>query len=279
MEVARRSGAVIFSVDSMQVYRGMDIGTAKPTLEERAEVPHELIDIVDPEVDLTVGEFQSVASERLVAHDAPVVVVGGSGLHFRSIVDPMTFAPSEPSVRAEFESLAPEDAIAALLAIDPGAGDHVDLANRRRVVRALEIAELTGSGPSERAATPEAEAIRDYRPKHPFLGVGIDPGEGLVERIDRRVDAMVSGGLVDEVMSLAPRLGRNASKAVGYAELLDVAAGRSTVDEAIEQIRSNTLALAKKQRTWFRRDPRITWLDPDVDIEEAATYCLDRWHP
>ena len=263
----------------MQAYREMDIGTAKPTADERARVPHELIDIADPEHDLTVGGFQAVALQRLEERDEPVVIVGGSGLHFRSIVDPMTFAPSDPTVRAGLESLAEEEAVDALLTIDAGAADHVDLANPRRVVRALEIAELTGAGPSERAATPEARAFREYRPARPFVGVGLDPGEALGERIDRRVDEMVEAGLVDEVMALASRLGRNASKAVGYAELLEVARGESTVPEAIERIRANTLSLAKKQRTWFRRDPRITWLDPGVDIDGAVSYCLERWQP
>jgi tRNA dimethylallyltransferase len=279
MEVARRVGAVIVSVDSMQAYRGMDIGTAKPTVDERAEIPHEMIDIAEPDVDLTVQSFQQLATERVEAHDRPLIVVGGSGLHFRAIVDPLTFAPNDPRIRAEIDALEPREAVARLLEIDPAAAGQVDLKNPRRVTRALEIAELTGVGPTERSEMPEAVAIREYRPKRPFLGIGLDPGDDLVDRIDRRVDEMMAVGLLDEVASLAPRLGRNASRAVGYSELLDVIAGTVPLSPAVAAIRSNTVSLARRQRTWFRRDPRINWLEPDIDIESAVAYCLERWQP
>ena len=279
MEVARRAGAVIFSVDSMQAYRGMDIGTAKPSLAERAEVAHELVDIAEPDVDLTVETFQRIAITRIEDHDRPIMVVGGSGLHFRSIVDPLTFAPHDPAVRAALGRLEPGEAADRLTAADPDAGVHVDLKNPRRVVRALEVLELTGMGPSERARTPEAIAVREYRPLREFIGIGIDPGDGLASRIDTRVAAMIDAGLHEEVAGLAGRLGRNASRAVGYAELLDVVAGRLSLGEGIELIKTNTMKLARRQRTWFGRDPRITWLPPDVDLDTAVTYCLDRWRP
>jgi tRNA dimethylallyltransferase len=277
MEIARRVGAVIVSVDSMQVYRGMDVGTAKPSAAERNEILHEMIDVAEPELDFTVQMFQRMARERIEAHDRPVIIVGGSGLHFRSVVDPMTFAPNDPRVRAEIEALDPTEAVRRLLEIDPDAGAQVDLKNPRRVVRSLEVARLTGLGPSERAATVEAEAVRDYRAAREFVGIGLDPGDLLIDRIDRRVDQMMTAGLMDEVETLVPRLGRNASRAVGYAELLEVIAGRSTLAEAVEAIASNTLSLARRQRTWFRRDPRIDWLEPDVDIDSAVAYCLGRW--
>ncbi len=277
MEIARRVGAIIVSVDSMQAYRGMDIGTAKPSLAERSEITHEMIDVADPETDLSVHHFQEMARERIDAHDRPVIVVGGSGLHFRSVVDPMTFAPSDPGVRAELDELELSQAVARLIAIDPEAGAHIDLMNPRRVVRALEIAELTGLGPSERAATPEAAAIRHYHAERAFVGIGVDAGDALAERIERRVAYMMDVGLMAEVEAIAPRLGRNASLAVGYSELLDVLAGRAELSDAVEAIGANTLALARRQRTWFRRDPRIDWLRPDVDIDSAAAYCLERW--
>lgn len=268
---------MIVSVDSMQVYRGMDVGTAKPSAAERNEILHEMIDVAEPELDFTVQMFQRMARERIEAHDRPVIIVGGSGLHFRSVVDPMTFAPNDPRVRAEIEALDPTEAVRRLLEIDPDAGAQVDLKNPRRVVRSLEVARLTGLGPSERAATVEAEAVRDYRAAREFVGIGLDPGDLLIDRIDRRVDQMMTAGLMDEVETLVPRLGRNASRAVGYAELLEVIAGRSTLAEAVEAIASNTLSLARRQRTWFRRDPRIDWLEPDVDIDSAVAYCLGRW--
>jgi tRNA dimethylallyltransferase len=279
MEIARRVGAVIFSVDSMQAYRGMDIGTAKPSSADRREVPHELIDIADPEVDLTVPVFQRLAAERIETYDRPILVVGGSGLHFRSIVDPLTFAPHDPEVRAGIEQLEEAVAVDRLVEADPAAGRHVDLRNPRRVTRALEVFELTGMGPSARAERPEAVAVREYRPLRPFVGIGVDPGDDISERVTARVEVMMDAGLMDEVTGLAPRLGRNASQAVGYAELLEVIAGKATLGEAIEAIATNTMKLVRRQRTWFRRDPRVTWLTPDIDTESAVAYCLDRWMP
>ena len=277
MGVARRTGAVILSVDSMQVYRGMDIGTAKPSPADRAEIPHEMIDVVDPDVDFTVPAFQSRAIERLQATHAPVVIVGGSGLHFRSVVDPMTFAPRDDVVRSELEALEPTDAVRRLVAVDPDAGDHIDLDNPRRVLRALEIAEITGLGPSERARSPEAVAVRDYVPARPFVGIGIDPGHTLASRIDSRVDQMIAEGLIEETEELADRMGRNAAKALGYAEILRARAAGHPGSSAIADIKRNTLAFARRQRTWFTRDPRIDWMPPDIDTASAITYCLERW--
>lgn len=279
MEVARRLEAVIFSVDSMQAYRGMDIGTAKPSVAERAEVPHELIDIAEPEVDLSVEAFQRVGVERIDTVDRPVVIVGGSGLHFRSLVDPLVFAPHDPAVRASLDALDAGVAVDRLLEADPDAAAHVDLENPRRVIRALEIVELTGLGPSKRAAQPEAVAVREYRPIRDFIGVGVDPGDDLGALIDARVDAMLGAGLYEEVAGLADRLGRNASRAVGYAELLEVIDGRSTLDRAVAAIKANSMKLARRQRTWFRRDPRVTWLPAGIDSEAAVAYCLERWRP
>ena len=268
---------MIFSVDSMQAYRGMDIGTAKPSSADRVEIPHELIDIAEPDDDLSVEAFQRIAIERLGAHDRPIIVVGGSGLHFRSIVDPLTFAPHDPDVRTALADLEAGEAVDRLLAADPDAGAHIDLMNPRRVVRALEVFELTGLVPSERATTPEAVAVREYRSLRPFVGIGVDPGDGIEARIEARVEAMMEAGLMEEVAGLAGRLGRNASRAVGYAELLEVVDGRATLAEAVEAIVTNTLKLVRRQRTWFRRDPRITWLPADIDTDAAVAYCLERW--
>ena len=278
LEVARRTNAVILSVDSMQVYRGMDVGTAKPTPAERAEIPHEMIDVVDPSVDFTVPAFQAMAVERIDARRAPVIVVGGSGLHFRSVVDPMTFAPRDDQVRHELEELESEAAVSQLLGIDPGAGEHVDLSNPRRVLRALEVALLTGAGPTERSNRAEAIAVREYVPARPFVGVGIDPGDLLSDRIDARVDEMFASGLVAETDRLVGRMGRNASKALGYAEILACRDAGLPARDAIAAVKRNTLALARRQRTWFRRDPRIEWLAPDIDMASAVAYCLERWN-
>lgn len=275
MELARRSGGEIVSVDSMQVYRGMDIGTAKPSPAEQDEVRHHMIDLVDPEVDYAVAEFQRTgraAMAAIAARYRPVVIVGGSGLYFRSLVDPLRFPPSDPAVRTAVEGMSRRDAVAELLEVDPGAGEHVDLANRRRVVRALEIVRLGGGTPTERAADPQFERVKNYRPEVPFVAVGVDPAEALGERVESRIDQMLRAGLVEEVAGLADRLGRTASSAVGYRQMLPVVAGTLTVREGREATVRATMALARKQRTYFGRDPRIRWLawHPDPAVRYAS---------
>lgn len=277
MDVARRTGAAILSVDSMQVYRGMDIGTAKPTPAERLEVPHGMIDVAEPSRDYTVAEFQAEARRFIHSADRPVMIVGGSGLHFRSVVDPLIFPDHDPAVRAELETLDHVRLVDRLLALDPAAGETVDLQNPRRVVRALEIALVTGETPTERSSSDEHAAVQAYRPLIPFVGIGVDPGEGIEDRIRHRTRRMIDAGLVDEVSRLAGSLGRNAAQAVGYKEILPVVRGEASVESAIGAIDRATLALAKRQRTFFRRDPRLQWLAPETSIEEAVTYCLEVW--
>ncbi len=247
----------------MQVYRGMDVGTAKPSPADRERVPHHLIDLAEPEDEFTVAEFQAAGREvldRLAARGVPALIAGGSGLHFRALVDPLDFPPTDPAVRAALEALPPAEARHRLELADPGAAGHVDLANPRRVLRALEVLELTGLTPTERAARPEAAALRDYRPTIPLQVLGVDPGEGLAARAAARIERMHQRGLVDEVRRLAPRLGRTARQAVNYKELLPVVAGEASLAEGKEAQQRATLALAKRQRTYFGRDPRIHWL-------------------
>jgi tRNA dimethylallyltransferase len=275
--VAERVGGEVVSVDSMQVYRGMDIGTAKPDRAMRRRVPHHLIDLAEPEDEFTVAEFQAHGRQvldDLSRRNVPAVIAGGSGLHFRALVDPMTFAPSDTAVRERLEAATHDDLVTELLAADPGAAAHVDLDNPRRVIRAVEILRISGVTPSHRAGTAEAAALRDYRPQRPFTAVGFDPGEGLEERVTRRFDAMLEAGLLDEVRRLAPRLGRTARQAVGYAQLLTVAAGEATLEAGRRAAIGATLGLAKRQRTFFGRDPRIRWLpwqdDPVARIAAAV---------
>jgi tRNA dimethylallyltransferase len=257
LRLAEDVDAEILSIDSMQVYRGMDIGTAKPDRETRARVPHHMIDLVEPEDEFTVAEFQRRARMFL---ERRVILVGGSGLHFRAVVDPLTFSPSDPQVREELDSRPSFDNVRELRRVDPDADRHVDMTNPRRVVRALEIYHLTGSTPSERAATEEAEAIRSYRPLLEFTAVGLDPGEQLGDRIARRLSGMLDAGLLEEVRELAPRLGRTASQAVGYKQLLPVVHGVEEEDAGVAEAIKATLRLAKHQRTYFHRDPRISWV-------------------
>lgn len=270
MRLARRFSAEIVSVDSMQVYRGMDIGTAKPSPAERAEVRHHLIDLVDPSQAFSVAEFQRagrVVLEDSVASGQRVLIVGGSGLHFRALVDPLEFPGSDAEVRADLEALDPAEAVRRLVAADPESASRVDLANPRRVVRALEILAVTGETPTIRSATPEAAAVREYRGLWPFVALGIDPGPALPGRVRTRFAAMLDAGLLAEVEALAPRVGVTAAQAVGYRELLAVVRGEEGLDSACKRAVEATTALARRQRTFHRRDPRVKWLEWD---DEAA---------
>lgn len=244
----------------MQVYRGMNIGTAKPTVIERKGVPHHLIDVVEPEDEFSVAEFRRQGKAVIERAESPIIISGGSGLHFRSLVDPMSFAPTEEDLRAELEARELDALVAELLAADSEAALHVDLANKRRVIRAVEIHRLTGETPTSRAASAEAEELRKYVPEIEFTAVGVDPGARTDERIDTRLEQMRSGGLLEEVRGLRRRLGRTARSAVGYRELLSHLEGETTLEEAFEAIAASTRKLAKKQRTWFQRDPRIRWI-------------------
>lgn len=275
IEVAQEIGGEVVSVDSMQVYRDMNIGTAKPTLIERRGIPHHMIDIVDPSEEFTVAEFRRKGREVMGGAEGPLIITGGSGLHFRSLVDPMTFAPTDAEVRSKLEQTDLDHLVTELLERDPEAGAHVDLANPRRVSRAVEIARLTGDTPSSRAATEEAEDIRRYRSEVDFTAVGLDPGEELDRRVDDRLRRMRSGGLVQEVRGLRGRLGRTARSAVGYQEIIAYLEGELTEDEAFDKAAQKTKKLAKRQRTWFQRDPRIRWIPWSADARERTERVLE----
>jgi tRNA dimethylallyltransferase len=273
MELAERCGGEIVSVDSMQVYREMDIGTAKPSLEDQRKVPHHLVDIVEPSREYSVAEFQEAgrgALESIAARATTAIVCGGSGLHFRALVDPLDFPPDDPGIRADLEARGHQSVARDLLEADPGAAKAVDMANPRRVLRAMEIYLLTGLTPTERFSTEAATAVRSYEAMVEFAAVGVDPGEGLDARVCARLDAMLEAGWADEARRLEGRLSRTAAAAVGYKEL--IAAG-DDIETAREVILSSTLSLAKRQRTFFRRDPRIRWLpwddDPNARIGSA----------
>jgi tRNA dimethylallyltransferase len=254
----------------------MDIGTAKPSHLERRGIPHYMIDVADPEDEFTVAEFRSMGRRAMAETTAPVMIIaGGSGLHFRALVDPMSFAPTDPALRAELESRPGSALVDDLLGVDPAAAVHVDLANPRRVVRAMEIFELTGETPSRRAGAALAEDVRRYVPEVEFEAIGLDPGGELETRIDQRLAGMRSGGLIEEVAGLAPRLGRTARNAVGYREIMDALKGEIGMDEAFDRISANTKRLARKQRTWFQRDPRIRWIPWVADRTQRTRRVLE----
>lgn len=277
MLIAERIGAEIVSVDSMQVYRGMDIGTAKASINDRGRVPHHMIDVVDPSQPYSVAEFRAEAASSTADVAGPLLIVGGSGLHFRSLVDPFEFAPADTDVRAELAGLATEDLVGELLDADPAAGSHVDMANRRRVERAVEILRITGMTPTRRATTRRAAAVRSYQPERPLVAVGLDPGPVLRERVKRRFSRMTESGLSAEVEALLPHWGATASQAVGYREMARVVSGEWVLEEGIKRAVDATTSLARRQRTYFRRDPRIDWLEWDDDPRPLAERALHRF--
>lgn len=275
IRIAERIGAEVLSVDSMQVYRGMDIGTAKPSVMERRGIKHHMIDVVDPESEFSVAEFSQHGKAVMNSTDSPIIVSGGSGLHFRALVDPMSFAPTDPTLRSELEEEQLVDLVVELKTADPAVESHVDLANLRRVIRAVEILRLSGETPSQRATTVEAESLRSYVAEVEFAAVGVDAGGATETRIDARLVEMRRNGMTDEVRGLLGRMGRTARKAVGYRELLHHLQGTSTEEEAYQLTAAGTKKLARKQRTWFRRDPRIRWIPWLADVDQRIDRAME----
>jgi tRNA dimethylallyltransferase len=187
----------------------------------------------------------------------------------------MSFAPADRELRAELEEREEDGLVEELLRVDPAARSYVDLANSRRVIRAVEIYQLTGETPSMRAGTALAEDVRRYVPEVGFEAVGIDPDGELETRVDLRLARMREGGLVDEVRRLGPRLGRTARSAVGYREISSALDDEMSMDEAFARAAANTKKLARKQRTWFQRDPRIRWIPWIEDLDQRTRRVLE----
>ena len=259
----------IVSLDAMQVYRGMDIGTAKPTPAERAEVPHHLIDVVDPDQEWTVRATQDAARSVIAGIEARgkrALLVGGTGLYVRAVVDGLDVPARDHARRAELEAATETpaglaEAYAQLRARDPLAASRIEPANRRRIVRALEVIELTGRPFSSFGAglTAYPPPVFDLA----LVGVWLPRAE-LLARITARFDAMRAAGLVGEVRELAARphgISRTARQAIGYKELFAALDGPpGALDAAFDQAVRRTAQFARRQRMWFRRDPRIRWV-------------------
>jgi tRNA dimethylallyltransferase len=264
--------AEIVNADSMLVYRGMDIGTAKPTLEERAGIPHHLVDILDIHETATVADFQRLAREAIAScqeRGVVPIVVGGSALYLRAILDEFAFPGTDPAVRAELEAeleeLGPLAMYERLSRLAPEAAAEMQPMNGRRVVRALEVVALTGS---YKATLPEH---RYALPGVVQIGLEIDRAV-MDARIDARVDDMWAKGLVAEVAALAEqglRDGVTASRALGYRQVLAYLDGLCTVEQARTDTAAGTRRFARRQLGWWRRDPRIGWFDA-LDLPPAA---------
>ncbi len=281
MAVARQLGDVeLVSIDSMQVYRGMDIGTAKPTPAERAEIPHHLIDLVEPTHDFTVAEFQAAYAsvvDSIGEREHRAILVGGTGLYHRVVIDDFELPAEWPEIRADLEA---EEDTAALFArlseLDPAAAMKMEPTNRRRIARALEV--TIGSG---RPFSSFGPGVDNYAPSA-VTQIGLRwPRDVLTDRIAERVHGMIDAGLIAEVEALrGPGFSRTAAQALGYKEILEALDGRIGQDEAIEMIITRTRRFAVRQERWFRRDPRVRWIDVAHDpVAEAAPAVIDALHP
>ena len=279
MAVARANGAHIIAVDAMQVYRGMDIGTAKPSVADQSEVPHHCVDLVDPSERFTVAEFKvQAAAARDAARraGAPALLVAGTGLYLTAVIDDLQLPGEWPDVRAQLQA---EPDVATLFArlqeLDPLAASRCEPTNRRRIERALEV--TLGSGQPFSSFGPGTSA---YPPSDvPQIGI-LWPRETLSKRIEQRVHSMMAAGLLAEVKSLAERydLSREARQALGYKELLEHLTGHISLDEAVAQTVLHTRQFAVRQERWFRRDPRIEWVtvheDPVAEVAPRVTALL-----
>ncbi|MHA3705142.1 tRNA (adenosine(37)-N6)-dimethylallyltransferase MiaA [Jatrophihabitans sp. YIM 134969] len=282
--IAQRLGtAEIVNADSMQLYRGMDIGTAKVPPAERGGVPHHLLDVWPVTRSAAAHEYQVLARAAIAeihARGNVPVIVGGSGLYLRGVLDRVEFPGESPEVRTrlegELEAVGPGELHRRLTGIDPEAAAGILPSNGRRIVRALEVVEVTGR--PFRAVLPGFDSVYPR-----LVKVGIDRAD-LDARVDRRVEAMMAAGFLDEVRGLLPELrgSPTAGKAIGYAQLLAVLADDGTVtgdlDEAVDATQRRTRRFVKRQRSWWRRDPRIVWLDgADPELLERAVDTLALW--
>ncbi|WP_432509052.1 tRNA (adenosine(37)-N6)-dimethylallyltransferase MiaA [Kineococcus auxinigenes] len=272
-------GAEVVNADAMQLYRGMDVGTAKLTAAEMRGVPHHLLDVLDVTQAADVATYQRQAREAfdaITARGRTPLLVGGSGLYVRAALDEMRFPGTDAAVRARWEArlaeAGPQRLHAELAARDPDAAARILPSNGRRIVRALEVGEITGA--------PFAASLPEQRYVRPAVQVGLAvPREQLDARIDARVHRMWDAGLVEEVRRLQAaglREGLTASRALGYAQVLDALDGTTTEAEAAELTARLTRRFARKQESWFRRDERVRWIAaPDgCDPEQLARQVL-----
>ena len=279
IEVAKEIGAEIISADSMQLYKGMDIGTAKLTMAERQGITHHLLDLVDVKTDVTVSWYQELARakiDELRGVGKSVVVVGGTGLYIKARLDDLNFPETDPEVREKLNQEAEKvggDAMHQRLAkLDPAASLAIPKENVRRVIRALEVIEITGKPFT--AILPREESTK--YPDAMQFGLAMDR-ESLDIRIDNRVAKMWEAGFVDEVEELINQgilEGKTAQAAIGYAQIIRMKHGSMSQEEAIEDTARATRQYARRQETWFSRDLRITWLSATSNLSERKASVL-----
>lgn len=278
VELALRLGGEVVNTDAMQFYRGMDIGTAKLSVAERKGVPHHLLDILDVREEASVSAFQTAARaaiEDIHSRGKRAILAGGSGLYVRAALDVLEFPGTDPAVRARLESEAESEGVSTLARrlaeLDPVSAERLN--DARRIIRALEVYEVTGRPFS--AYMPRREYVQ------PTVQIGLDMDRAVLHgRLAARVHRMVEAGLLDEVARLDAqglREGKTASRALGYAQFLRVLDGDAATEQAAEQTIVATRQFARRQVTWFKADPRVQWFDAlATDVTEAALDLLGR---
>ena len=280
LPVAGALGGEILCMDSMQIYRGMDIGTAKPTAAERAAVPHHLLDVLAPDESFSVTQYADLARPLLDGVSVPILV-GGTGLYLQALSQPMDFGqvPGDEALRAKYHEMAQRQgagAVHALLQrVDPATAARLHPNDLRRVIRALEVYDLTGAPISLKRAQEPPESPWD------FQLYAVDwPRDELYARVERRVDEMMAEGLLEEVRALreagvSPQC--QSMQGLGYKELWPVISGEMPLSEAVARIKLRTRHYAKRQLTWFRRDERIIWIPARADLSRAAEMICQRY--
>jgi tRNA dimethylallyltransferase len=273
MELAQHMGAHLLSLDSMQVYRHMDIGTAKATAAEQALVRHHLIDVVDPNEVFTVARFVELA-DRVIAEAAetgtPLIATGGTPLYYKALFEGLFEGPSaDETLRNRLRAQSNQELAQQLAAVDPEAAARIHLNDSRRLIRALEVHELTGKSITSFQTDWTSGTLR-----HPATWIGLSwDRDALNRRINARVKAMVTAGWLEETRNLLDRfdaLSSTAAAATGYQELIDHLQGRVSLDEATERIKIATRQLARKQMKWFRRWTQVKWIAGDRPVTELA---------
>ena len=277
--LAQELGGEVVSCDSMQVYRRMDIGTAKPTVEEMQGIPHHMLDVAEPDEDFSVSRYCRMASpivDDIVSRGKVAIIAGGTGLYMDSLIRGNAFAPfPSTGVREKLEAQADAEGMekihAWLTSVDPEAAGRLHLSDRKRIIRALEVYLETGETITEHNRRTQAIPPK-YSPL--WLGLDFEDRAQLYHRIDRRVDIMLDMGLIDEIKGLLhsgiPEK-CTAMQAIGYKEFVDALQGRGTIAQAADQVRHSSRRYAKRQLTWFRRNQAIHWLTRGEGREEIIT--------
>jgi len=279
-ELARQVGAQILSVDSMQIYKDMDVGTAKPTEAERRDVVHHLIDVVRPDELFTVARFVELADDVVRTareRHVPLIATGGAPLYYQSLFVGLFSGPAaDPELRQRLSAMSDQELHARLAAVDPASAARIHVNDTKRLIRALEVYELTGR-PISSFQTEWAAA----RPRHAATWVGLLwDRELLNSKINARVKSMMSAGWLDETRRLLQRYGelsRTAAEATGYRELIEHLRGRLSLDEATELIKIATRQLARKQMKWFKRFSNVTWIDGQLPLEDRLKLVWGIW--